>query len=152
MTSAGRRPACSRPRTGSSSAHTTTPRRRSVAILSVGQRDVPFPKLVPVLLVGAAERASKGLHAPAPLIAIEQLLDQTGRRHTPLLRIPVDSVAKLDRHLDRGRHPTSIPSGIRAGLRTGSQDGLCRINVNEPASRPALALRHTLNLNSTTSP
>src|SRR6478735_4429449 len=119
ITSAGRRPACSRPRTASSSAHTTVPRRRSVAILAVGQRDVPLPKLVSVVLVGAAERAPKCLHAPAPLIAIEQLFDQAGRSHTSLLRIPVDSVAKLGRHLDRGRHPTSIPSGIPAGLRMG---------------------------------
>src|SRR6478672_2430469 len=124
MTSAGRRPACSRPRTGSSSAHTTVPRRRSVAILAVGQRDVPFPKLVSVLLVGAAEGAPKCLHAPAPLVAIEQLLDQTGSSHTPLLRIPVDSVAKLDRNLDRGGQLTSMPNDIPAGgLHIGSQSG-----------------------------
>ena len=109
---------CSLPRTGSSSAHTTVPRRSSSAILSRRPTATSHsPKLVPVLLVRAAKRAPEGLHAPAPLIAVEQFLDQNRRAvHTPLLRVPVDSIAKLDRHLDRGR---SSSTSIRPGIPTG---------------------------------
>src|SRR6185312_15022687 len=100
---------CSGPRTGSSSAQTTSPRRSSPTEPAAVERYVPGTELIPVGRICAPERTSECLHALAALMRIEKSFDQACRGHAVLLCVAVDAIAQLHAHLDRRAHQASIP-------------------------------------------
>ena len=113
MTSAGRRPDCPRPRTGSSSAQTTMPRRSSGLIGQLTYSEIPRRELIPILRISTAKSSPKRLHPSASLVSVKQVLDQPCRREPTLLRAAVDAIPQLGRNLDRRHaHNTSIRLGI----------------------------------------
>src|SRR5690625_5302803 len=126
MTRAGRRPDCSRPGAGSSSAQTTMPLPGSVASTTVAHGRVPVVELVPVVASGAAHPLSEGFNPPSQLLLIVQDFDQPRGGLATLLRPPVDPVAQLHRHLDRGRHTRSIRNGSAVRLPAQFTDGASR--------------------------
>lgn len=111
-TNAGLRPGCSRPRTGSSSAQTTMPRRSSGLIEQCTHVEIPRRELIPVLGISAAERSPKRIHAATSLVRIKQALDQPCSRKTALLRIAVDAIPQLGGNLDR-RHARPCPKSYQ---------------------------------------
>lgn len=111
--SAGRRPDCSRPRTGSSSAQTTMPRRSSGLIGQLTYSEIPRRELIPILRISTAKSSPKRLHPSASLVSVKQVLNQPCRREPTLLRAAVDAIPQLGRNLDRRHaHNTSIRLGI----------------------------------------